>query len=235
VSRVVGGSQKTAERRLSRAEIVATARRLLADEGVEALTMRRLGEACGVRGPALYWHFKDKDELLGQIVDSVIGDLDSGTDGQPWNERLLTLGRSMRRLLVAYPGLGIVAAGGYTLPEAVLAGLDEFIGVLVGAGFTHRQALAIHYAILTFTTGFVVYESSSPLFELAATKPASKDRLKRSARFAPLIAAPHPFLATAAQELDDLTVDEMFEQSLLAIIEGWAMQLSRNTKPKGRK
>jgi len=225
---------KAAERRLSRDEIVAVARQLLADEGAEALTMRRLGEACGIRGAALYWHFKDKDELLGLVVGSVIGDLESGRDGQSWDERLLVLGRSMRKLLVAHPGLATVAAGGYSLPEPVLEGLDAFIGVLVGAGFTHRQALGIHYAILTFTTGFVVYETASPLFDLASAKPGSAERRRRSARFAPLTTTPHPFLAAAALELDDLTVDEMFEQSLRAMVDGWAAQLGRAAKPKGR-
>lgn len=222
----MGGSQKAVDRHLSRAEIVATARQLLADEGAEALTMRRLGEACGVRGPALYWHFKDKDELLGQIVDSVIGDLYVGDDDQPWDTRLLLLGRRMRRLMVAHPGLAIVAAGGYTLPEVVLQGLDDFIAVLVGAGFTHRQALAMHYGLLTFVTGFVTYESSSPLFAVAALKPRSRERRRRSARFAPLIASPHRDLAAAARELDGVTVDELFDQSLLALVEGWKAQLA---------
>jgi TetR/AcrR family tetracycline transcriptional repressor len=213
---------------LDRAEIVATARQLLVDEGVDALTMRRLGEACGVRGPALYWHFKDKDELLGLIVESVTADLESGTDDQSWDERLVLLARSLRGLLVRHRGLAIVAAGGYTLAESALAGLDQLIGVLVGVGFTHREAVAIHYAILTFTTGFVTYETSSPLFRFVASAPGSPERLAGRERFQPLMNADYPSLAEAAKELDDITVDELFDRSIVALVQGFAGQLERS-------
>ncbi len=221
----MGGADKVVERRLDRAEIVATARQLLVDEGAAALSMRRLAEACGVRGPALYWHFKDKDELLGLIVESVLGDLESGTADQPWNERLVLLARSLRGLLVRHPGLAVVAAGGYTLTESALEGLDQLIAVLVGVGFTHRDALAIHYAILTFVTGFVTYETSSPLFKLAATPLKSAERVAQRERFAPLVNAEYPSLAAAANELVDITVDELFDRSIVAIVQGFAAQL----------
>lgn len=221
----MGQAARAAERRLDRAEIVAIARQLLVDEGVDALTMRRLGEACGVRGPALYWHFKDKDELLGLIVESVTADLESGSDDQPWDERLVLLARSLRGVLVRHRGLAIVAASGYTLAESALAGLDQLIGVLVGVGFTHREAIVIHYAILTFVTGFVTYETSSPLFSLAASKPGSPARRAGRGRFSPLMNPEYPFLAAAANELDVITVDEMFDRSIVALVQGFASQL----------
>ena len=223
----MGGATKATERKLDRDEIVAIARRLLVDEGFEALSMRRLGEACGVRGPALYWHFKDKDELLGLIIESVTADLESGTDDQPWDERLVLLARSLRHLLVRHRGLATVAAGGYTLAESALAGLDQLIGVLVSVGFTHREAISVHYAILTFVTGFVTYEASSPLFGMAASEPGSAARRAGKERFGPLTNTAYPHLARAATELDDITVDEMFDRSIVALVQGFAAQLER--------
>ncbi len=217
---------KSADQRLSRDEIVAVARRLLAEGGVERLTMRRLADACGVQGPALYWHFTDKDELLGRIVESVVGDLESGNPGQPWDERLVASGRSLRRLLVAHPGLANVAAGRYTLTDAVLDGIEELVGVLVGAGFTHREALIIYFSVITLTTGFVIFETSSPFFGLAATAPGSADRRERLERYAPLDDLVRPHIAVAIGALPDLTVDELFEESLRAHVAGWATRLA---------
>ena len=221
---MVGATTK-AERRLSREEIVVVARGLLAEHGVGGLTMRRLGEACGVQGPALYWHFKDKEELLGLIVDSVSEELESGTEDQPWQERLVVLARSLRRLMVAHPGLAIIAAGRYKMTDRVAGHVDELLRVLSGAGFTRRQAIAIHYGVLAFTTGFVIYEGSSPVFALAATPPGDPLRREQSTSLVELAGERLPFLAAATRELDDVTVDELFEQSLAALVDGWAGRL----------
>jgi TetR/AcrR family tetracycline transcriptional repressor len=214
------------DRRLSRDEIVVVARRLLAEVGVEGLSMRRVGEACGVRGPALYWHFKDKDELLGLIVDSVSEELDSGSEDQPWDERLKVLAHSVRRLMVAHPGLATVAAGRYRMTDRVAGNVDELLRGLAGAGFTRRQAIAIHYGVLAFVTGFVIYETSSPVFAaLADTPPGHPARREQGAGLVELAGDRLRHLAEATRELEDLTVDELFEPALAALVDGWARQL----------
>jgi TetR/AcrR family tetracycline transcriptional repressor len=214
----VGGSAASAERRL------------LAAGGVDALTMRGLAQECGVQGPALYWHFKDKTELLGLIVDSVMDDLETGRDGQPWDDRMLASGRSLRRLMVTHPGLAIVAAGRYTMPDTVKGALDEILGFLVEAGFTHRQALAVLYSFLSFTTGFAIYETTSPFFHLNATPVDSAERRFGRAELAAMVDERHPYLGRAVEETVDLTVDELFEQALVAIVAGWSTQLSGPTR-----
>src|SRR5215831_13155959 len=49
-------------------QIVAAARELLEDEGVEALSMRRVAERLGIRAPSLYKHFPDKQALENALV-----------------------------------------------------------------------------------------------------------------------------------------------------------------------
>lgn len=222
----MAGARTTAqEPKLTRDQIVATARALLAEVGVEGLTMRRLGQACGMSGPALYWHFKDKDDLVGHIVDSVVGDLYGGTPDQPWPERLLELGRSCRSLLVAHPGLAVAVASGYTLPERVLVGLDDFVGRLTEVGFTHRQSLAIHYSVLTFTIGYVIYEGRSPTFATMSTPIGSERRAAHRREFEEVAGDRLPHLGAMAAALEVVTVDEVFDAGLGALIQGWADRL----------
>jgi AcrR family transcriptional regulator len=60
---------KTAEAertKLSRAAVVDRALWLADAEGVEALTIRRLAQELGVTPMALYWHFRNKEELIGR-------------------------------------------------------------------------------------------------------------------------------------------------------------------------
>ncbi|MEU1283003.1 TetR/AcrR family transcriptional regulator [Kitasatospora sp. NPDC005856] len=61
---------------LSRERIVAAALRLIDDEGLDALSTRRLATELSVSGPSLYNHFATKDDLLDAVVDSVIGEVD---------------------------------------------------------------------------------------------------------------------------------------------------------------
>jgi TetR/AcrR family tetracycline transcriptional repressor len=215
----------TAAPKLTREQIVATARALLAEVGIDGLTMRRLGEACGVRGPALYWHFKDKDELVGLIVDSVIGDLYAGADDQPWDTWVLELGRNCRQLLLAHPGLATAVAAGYSLPERVVEGLDSVAGVLADAGFTPGEALSIHYSVLTFTIGFVIYEAASPTFAVLKTPVGHDERSDTRRKYEDLAGDRFPNLGELATSLEVLTVDDMFDQGLVALVQGWADRL----------
>ncbi|MFJ7909339.1 TetR/AcrR family transcriptional regulator [Kitasatospora sp. NPDC096204] len=61
---------------LSRERIVVAALRLIDDEGLGALSTRRLATELSVSGPSLYNHFATKDDLLDAVVDSVIGEVD---------------------------------------------------------------------------------------------------------------------------------------------------------------
>lgn len=52
---------------LDRSSIVKVALRLLGKVGIEGLTTRRLASELGIKSASLYWHFKDKDELLNEM------------------------------------------------------------------------------------------------------------------------------------------------------------------------
>jgi AcrR family transcriptional regulator len=55
-------------------EVVAAGRRLLEEEGVEALTMRRLADRVGIRAPSLYKHLPDKAALEAAIIATGLED-----------------------------------------------------------------------------------------------------------------------------------------------------------------
>jgi AcrR family transcriptional regulator len=51
-------------------EIVNAARELLEDEGIEALSMRRIAQRLGIRAPSIYKHLPDKDALEAAIISA---------------------------------------------------------------------------------------------------------------------------------------------------------------------
>jgi TetR/AcrR family transcriptional regulator, tetracycline repressor protein len=75
--------------RLSRATVAEHALKLADAEGLDSVTIRRLAQELGVTPMALYWHFKNKDELLLGIADHVLAGVKATRDpGDPWLEQL---------------------------------------------------------------------------------------------------------------------------------------------------
>ena len=73
-------------------------------EGVEALTIRRLAAELGVTPMALYWHFRNKEELLAALGDQVWSELDTDVDlAVPWYLQMRGLLESLLHVLRAHP------------------------------------------------------------------------------------------------------------------------------------
>jgi AcrR family transcriptional regulator len=85
--------------RLNRDRVVDAALELIDAEGVEALTMRRLGRELGVQGMALYTHVETKDDLLSAVAARILGELEL-PDPRPeaWQDRI-------RAVVTAWAGL----------------------------------------------------------------------------------------------------------------------------------
>lgn len=60
---------------LRRELIIDTARAMVEQEGLDALSLRRLASALGVTAPALYAHFASKDDLLAAVAAAEFGGL----------------------------------------------------------------------------------------------------------------------------------------------------------------
>src|SRR5215510_15883666 len=75
--------------RLSRATVAEHALKLADAEGLDSVTIRRLAQELGVTPMALYWHFKNKDELLLGIADHVLSGVSANRSADdPWQPQL---------------------------------------------------------------------------------------------------------------------------------------------------
>ena len=63
------------ENKTSKEEIKLKAFKLMAKQGVQSVSMRQIAQACGVSKPMLYYYFKDKDDLLFQMIKDRIDDV----------------------------------------------------------------------------------------------------------------------------------------------------------------
>ena len=84
---------------LDRATIVKTALRLLDDVGIDGLSTRRLATELGIKSASLYWHFKDKDELLNEMSTVMLKEcLHLGNANEPGFDAIKWLADSARAI-----------------------------------------------------------------------------------------------------------------------------------------
>src|SRR5512140_1599360 len=90
---------------LDQSTVVQVALELLKKVGLDGLTTRRLAAELGVKSPALYWHFHNKQELLDAMADTLIREAGMGPShsGETWQEWLARRARAYRKSLLAYP------------------------------------------------------------------------------------------------------------------------------------
>jgi AcrR family transcriptional regulator len=147
---------------LSRERVLRAALALADANGIESLSMRKLGEAVGVEAMSLYNHVPGKADLLDGLIDLVFSEIElpSGTDG--WRTAMHKRAIAIRAALTRHPwAIGLMESRTSPGP-ATLHHHDAVLGCLRQAGFP--VALAAHaYALLdSYIYGFALQEASLP-------------------------------------------------------------------------
>jgi AcrR family transcriptional regulator len=127
-------------RQLTRDRIVRAAIAVADRDGVDAITMRRVGSELGVEGMALYRHFAGKDELLESMVDLLVGEIaDSPTAGS-WRAAIRARALSARTVLGGRRWAQRLLATRVILGPGTLRHIEALTRVLREAGFSYALA-----------------------------------------------------------------------------------------------
>lgn len=143
----------TGRTRLTPHAVVDAALDLAETEGLAAVTIRRLAGDLGVSAMALYWHFRNKGELLdgmvGRIYDKIDTTVDSSAD---WARQLRTVLGSMVEVLRAHPATAPLLASRNTTSESNLRAAETMLDILRRGGFSPAEATQIvRHALSTLT------------------------------------------------------------------------------------
>ncbi|MEU5125712.1 TetR/AcrR family transcriptional regulator C-terminal domain-containing protein [Streptomyces mobaraensis] len=211
--------------RLDRDQVVSTALELLNEVGLEGLTLRRIGKELDVQAPALYWHFKNKQDLLDAMATEMLRrmtalqEAEGGFAHATWQEMLAGSHRALRRVLLTYRDGAKVYSGTRFTDTSYAVPMERYLASLVGAGFTPGEAARAYYTVYCFTIGYVIEEQSAADDPERGVKGIDvTERAERLAEF-PLAAAAGPELFGDA--------DAGFEAGLAAIVAGIAATRGR--------
>jgi AcrR family transcriptional regulator len=140
-------------------DVVAAAIGILDRDGVDALTIRGVAEACGLSPMGVYRHVRDKDDLLDRAVDAVLGPglRDLHASGS-WDQQVAELFRHLRRLLLEHPGIAVLCVLRPTPVIGVARFYARMLAALAEGGFTGTEAVHAFDTLLMFTFGSVLWE-----------------------------------------------------------------------------
>ncbi|MEV6632705.1 TetR/AcrR family transcriptional regulator C-terminal domain-containing protein [Actinoplanes sp. NPDC051470] len=195
--------------RLDRDRTIDEALRLLDEGGLDALTMRRLGDALDARAGALYRYFATKQDLLTAMAERMLAGCGDVADSPDWKQTVTALAHRLRARLLAHRDGARVYAGTRSVGPNTLQFAETAVASLIKAGFAPSDAARAMFAIVHFTVGHTLEEQA------AAGDPADVMRLR-----AALDSGTYPALATAGAALTDPGFATHFEFGLTALIDG---------------
>jgi AcrR family transcriptional regulator len=154
-------SSKVERQPLTRERILDTALSLMDAEGLEAVTMRRLGRELGVEAMSLYNHVADKEDVLSGIQERIMAGFRLPEASGDWIERLREMARTFRDLLIRHPGmvrlLSSHAGRPFTDPRS-LRPIEVVLQTMRGAGLSEDDTVHAYRALIGFVMGNAVLE-----------------------------------------------------------------------------
>ncbi|MGN2245187.1 TetR/AcrR family transcriptional regulator C-terminal domain-containing protein [Frateuria sp. GZRR35] len=217
---------------LARDQLVHAALDLLREGGLPALSTRRLAERLGVKSPALYWHVRNKDELLGLVVDALCAGMALPAPGLPFRARIEAIAWEYRRVLLAWPdATRLFAELAPTGPHRMRL-YDAAVGAFLDAGCAPSEAVALATFLRHYLLGMITEEARQCRSGDAGIPSPSKVLGAEISGTGPLADCPH--LAGAAEVLRDIEPEALFGLGLDILLDGLERRLSLRRGPAGQ-
>lgn len=220
-------SADAARKPLTREEILRAGLRLVDQEGLESLTMRKLAQILGVDPMTIYRHVENKEALLSGLAEALWAEV-KVPDDPSWEVMLASLARSLRGLAHTHPHAYILLCQPPTLPTAMLGLFNGALERLQAAGFERKRAAEILNAVNSYAMGYAMMELAAlPLNQPtppAQPKASDFERIAQVMRVLPRETPPH--LAEVAYLLCvDCDLDAQFTFGLDLLLTGLRARL----------
>jgi AcrR family transcriptional regulator len=204
---------------LTRERVVAEALTIIAEQGVQALTMRRLAARLGVVPGALYHHVRNKQQLHDLVLDGVLAEVDVQLDSSPgWTDQLKVVAHRLRQVLEDHSGVADILKTRDPLGPHSLALAEAFLGPLQVAGFDDREAGLAFFLLVDYTIGFAVGSTSTSVNEQRVRDPATRNQLHQFFRSLP--PDRFPALVALGEHVWVDNRDERFTAGLQVLVDG---------------
>ena len=127
---------------LSRDAVITAGLKVLREEGIEGVTMRRVASELDTGAASLYVYVSNRQDLLNQMFDAVTAEVDLGDEPDPqrWREQLVAVLTSARDAMDRYPGIARVPLANVPTGPNASRAADRMLGLLRAGGVDDRSA-----------------------------------------------------------------------------------------------
>lgn len=203
-------------------QIVTAAVRLTRLYSLDQWTIRQLGEELECWPAVIYHHVGDRDAVVAEVVDRVVGMVRPLDDGVPWRQSFEEMLTDLRVTLRGHSGVARwLALNGPVVPEALL-GLDRGVRMLAHAGLADEAAIA-YTSVLNSALLMIVLE------EDWAARSALDDVREVLAEYQG--STTHPGLSAMSSFVDAWDFDENYRYGVVRLLDGIAGRLAEQLRP----
>jgi AcrR family transcriptional regulator len=145
---------------LNRDRILQAALELVDEGGIEALTMRGLGQALGFEAMSLYNHVANKDDVIDGLLDLVLEESEPPSAAGDWDAAIRTSAISVHDALRRHPWSCALLMSPGRIRPARLRYMDLLLGRLREAGFSAEATYSAYHVLDGHIFGFSLWETS---------------------------------------------------------------------------
>jgi AcrR family transcriptional regulator len=207
---------------LSRSRILAAALKLVDQDGLDALTMRRLADRLKVDPMSIYNYLDGKDVLLDGLAEALWEKVELPSETADWKQALRSFAVRLRGLAHAHPqAYGLLCRA--CLTEPALRTMDIILTALERAGLDRPRAAEMLRTLFSYAVGY-------GLLELSAAPPTGSTDVERLVNLTRTVARDAPaHLVEVARLIADCDMDYQFELGLDLILAGLERRLKQKT------
>ena len=146
---------------LTRERVLAKAVALADKDGIEALSMRKLGQALGVEAMSLYNHVANKRELVAAMVDSIVEQFELPDDEADWQAAIRRCAVRAHDLLTEHPwacSLAVAPSDVRTIGGPRIRYMEWLLRRLREAGFTPELAYSAYHTLDSHIFGYTLWQ-----------------------------------------------------------------------------
>jgi TetR/AcrR family transcriptional regulator, tetracycline repressor protein len=189
------------------------------------MSMRLLAGELGVTATAIYYHVRDKQELLELTAEAVVSQIRLSEPVEDWRQELRQLLLEQQRVLRHYPGIGRFLFDHRDAPAAI-GWMNTFLDVLLRAGFTGTAAVDAFGRIVSHVNPLFLVGEAGESHATGLAQPGLEEVIR---------SRPGKYLAVERllPHLTPVSFDDVFAAGVDSIIVGLDAELRAMRQPKG--